>query len=184
MKIICLIGPSGSGKTTIGCYLSPQFPEIISHTTRKIRHGEIDGVSYHFVNDESFDKLEKIEEIIYAGNRYCISVEEIENKAQLSDTLFCIVTVDGYLALKNKYNKDIVISIYIDTDINSCISRMNERGDSWLNIEKRIKSFEENKEFQIKDECNYIFNNKPKFCSKEYFDEIHKMLNYINNFKK
>ena len=57
---IVLSSPSGAGKTTITKKLSQKYPNIkisISHTTRKPRPNEIDGVDYHFVTREEFKKL-------------------------------------------------------------------------------------------------------------------------------
>ena len=59
---IVLSSPSGAGKTTITKKLSQKYPNIkisISHTTRKPRPNEIDGVDYHFVGKEEFKKLIK-----------------------------------------------------------------------------------------------------------------------------
>ena len=55
-----LSSPSGAGKTTITKKISQKYPNIkvsISHTTRKPRPNEIDGVDYHFVSQEKFEKL-------------------------------------------------------------------------------------------------------------------------------
>ena len=57
-----LSSPSGAGKTTITKKISQKYPNIkisISHTTRKPRPNEIDGVDYHFVSQEKFEKLIK-----------------------------------------------------------------------------------------------------------------------------
>ena len=57
-----LSSPSGAGKTTITKKISQKYPNIkvsISHTTRKPRPNEIDGVDYHFVSQEKFKKLIK-----------------------------------------------------------------------------------------------------------------------------
>ena len=59
---IVLSSPSGAGKTTITKKLSQKYPNIrisISHTTRKPRPNEIDGVDYFFVNGDEFEKLIK-----------------------------------------------------------------------------------------------------------------------------
>ena len=58
---IVLSSPSGAGKTTI-TKLSQKYPNLkvsISHTTRKPRPNEIDGVDYYFVSKEKFEKLIK-----------------------------------------------------------------------------------------------------------------------------
>ena len=59
---IVLSSPSGAGKTTITKKLSQKYPNLkvsISHTTRKPRPNEIDGVDYYFVSKEKFEKLIK-----------------------------------------------------------------------------------------------------------------------------
>ena len=58
-KLIVLSGPGGVGKSTIVSKLidNPSFYFSVSATTRKPRLGEIDGTSYHFIDDRSFDDL-------------------------------------------------------------------------------------------------------------------------------
>ena len=59
---IVLSSPSGAGKTTITKKISQKYPKIkisISHTTRKPRSNEIDGVDYHFVSKDKFENLIK-----------------------------------------------------------------------------------------------------------------------------
>lgn len=55
-----LSSPSGAGKTTLSKMLLAADPEIklsVSATTRPPRPGEIDGVHYHFVSPETFDRM-------------------------------------------------------------------------------------------------------------------------------
>ena len=59
---IVLSSPSGAGKTTITKKISQKYPNIkisISHTTRKPRPNEIDGVDYNFISKDKFKKLIK-----------------------------------------------------------------------------------------------------------------------------
>ncbi len=49
--------PSGAGKTSLVAALLQQTEGVqvsISHTTRAMRPGEVDGVNYHFVNKQQF----------------------------------------------------------------------------------------------------------------------------------
>ena len=57
--IVILSSPSGAGKTTLVKEISRRnnFQISISHTTRKPRSNEVDGVDYHFVTNENFKKL-------------------------------------------------------------------------------------------------------------------------------
>jgi guanylate kinase len=55
-----LAGPTAVGKGTIAAYVRTHFPGVwfsVSMTTRRPRPGEVDGVHYHFVDDQEFDRL-------------------------------------------------------------------------------------------------------------------------------
>jgi len=52
--------PSGAGKTSLVSALVKSNPEVcvsVSHTTRSMRPGEVDGVNYHFVDHTTFEKM-------------------------------------------------------------------------------------------------------------------------------
>jgi guanylate kinase len=58
-KLIVIVAPSGTGKSTLITKLKQEFPELhesVSFTTRGMRPGEINGVSYHFVTRDLFEK--------------------------------------------------------------------------------------------------------------------------------
>ena len=60
--ILFFLGPSSSGKDYFRGWLIKNYSflsEIVLHTTRPMRLGEIDGVSYNFVTMEEMDRLEK-----------------------------------------------------------------------------------------------------------------------------
>ncbi|GAA1445608.1 guanylate kinase [Nocardiopsis tropica] len=76
-RLIVLSGPSGVGKSTVVANLRREHPDVwlsVSATTRAPRPGEQDGVQYHFVTDEEFDRLVAEDELLewarFAGNRY------------------------------------------------------------------------------------------------------------------
>ncbi len=58
--LLVLAGTSGAGKGTIGALLRATDPGLhwsVSWTTRAPRAGEIEGVDYHFVTREQFERL-------------------------------------------------------------------------------------------------------------------------------
>jgi guanylate kinase len=58
--LLVLAGPSGAGKGAVGARLRAIRPELqwsVSWTTRPRRPGETDGVDYHFVTREEFERL-------------------------------------------------------------------------------------------------------------------------------
>ncbi|SHG67361.1 guanylate kinase [Jatrophihabitans endophyticus] len=76
-RLTVLSGPSGVGKGTVVAELRQLVPHVwvsVSCTTRSPRPGEIDGVSYRFVDRAEFERMatagELLEHAEFAGNRY------------------------------------------------------------------------------------------------------------------
>ncbi len=58
--MLVLSSPSGAGKTTLSKKIQESdntFKVSVSHTTRKARPNELDGLDYHFVSKEKFHEL-------------------------------------------------------------------------------------------------------------------------------
>lgn len=75
--VIVITGPSGVGKGTLIRSLRERMPELelsVSATTRAPRPGEVDGVDYHFMSPEEFERRARAGEFVehadYAGARY------------------------------------------------------------------------------------------------------------------
>lgn len=73
-NIIALMGKSGAGKDTIMhelCLMYPELNQLIRTTSRPIREGEVDGVNYHYITEEEFNKKlvsgEFVEDAIFAN---------------------------------------------------------------------------------------------------------------------
>jgi guanylate kinase len=82
-----LSGPSGVGKGTVVAEVRRRHPEVwvsVSVTTRRPRPGEVDGVDYHFVDDEEFDRLIETDGLLewaeYAGNRYGTPLAQLRTR--------------------------------------------------------------------------------------------------------
>lgn len=91
--------PSGAGKTTLVQALVESVPDAavsVSHTTRKMREGEQDGVDYHFVSEQAFDeKVESGDFLEHArvfGNQYGTSRQQIQE--QLLKGIDVILEID------------------------------------------------------------------------------------------
>ena len=76
--------PSGAGKTSLVKALIDAEPQIrvsVSHTTRAMRPGEVNGVNYHFVDREEFVKMAEhgdfLERAEVFGNFYGLSLIHI-----------------------------------------------------------------------------------------------------------
>ena len=87
--ILVITGPSGVGKGTLIKGLLELMPGLelaVSATTRKPREGEVNGVDYHFLSEEDFDRRvaagEFVEHAEYAGNRYGTLKSELSRPAR------------------------------------------------------------------------------------------------------
>ena len=84
-RLFVVAAPSGAGKTSLVKALIDSMPDVgvaVSHTTRPKRAGEIDGVNYHFVTTEAFQRMQEsrafLEWATVFGNLYGTSRAEVE----------------------------------------------------------------------------------------------------------
>jgi len=158
--IYVLLGPSGSGKTTIGNYLKELgIPEIVTHTTRPMRKGEAEGVSYHFVSKEEFDATDKIEEVCYSGNYYGISRKEITSKLETNDAIFVICDVNGMKKIREAFPDNTKV-LFFNISLQQMVKRMKRRGDSKEDIQKRLQYAQEHEELSQKKYADVIIHNR------------------------
>ena len=101
-RLTVLSGPSGVGKSTVVAHMRKAHPEVwlsVSCTTRKPRPGERNGVQYHFVDDDRFDKLvangELLEWATFAGNRYGTPRQEVLRRLEAGEPVLLEIDLQG-----------------------------------------------------------------------------------------
>ncbi|MDW7709172.1 MAG: guanylate kinase [Deferrisomatales bacterium] len=103
---LVLSAPSGAGKSTLVRALRSRLPGLefsVSHTTRRPRAGEVDGVDYHFVALQVFEKM--IGQRAFAewaevhGNLYGTSLEALETRLERGADVLLDIDVQGALQL-------------------------------------------------------------------------------------
>ena len=136
--------PSGAGKTSLVKALIDREPLVrvsVSHTTRAIRPGEVDGTNYHFVSREQFSgMLERNEFLEHAevfGNLYGTSQQSIEQT--LAEGFDLILEIDWQGAQQVRRLLPQSRSIYILPPTQEALRhRLTNRGqDSGEIIERR-----------------------------------------------
>ncbi|MFT5659491.1 MAG: guanylate kinase [Sulfurimonas sp.] len=163
--ILVLSGPSGAGKSTLlkkviddigECYFS------ISTTTRDIRDGEVDGIDYHYVSKESFQKdIEDDMFLEYAnvhGNYYGTSIRPVRKALKDSKLVIFDIDVQGNAVVTNRLG-DITTSVFISPPT---LSQLKERlegrkTDSQEVIDGRLKMAK--REIQRISEYDYLIIN-------------------------
>ena len=138
--------PSGAGKTSLVKALLDAQPQVrvsVSHTTRPMRPGEVDGVNYHFVSREEFlQRLEHNEFLEHAevfGNLYGTSQRWVEQT--LEEGYDLILEIDWQGAQQVRRLMPQAKSIFILPPTQEALrQRLNNRGqDSDEIIDKRMR---------------------------------------------
>lgn len=138
--------PSGAGKTSLVKALIDSQPQVrvsVSHTTRAMRPGEVDGVNYHFVSREDFlERLERNEFLEHAevfGNLYGTSQRWLEDTLAAGQDL--ILEIDWQGAQQVRRLMPAARSIFILPPTQEALrQRLTNRGqDSEDIIERRMR---------------------------------------------
>ena len=163
-NLFIIAAPSGCGKTSLVKALlgkSKNLAVSVSHTTRKPRKGEIDGENYHFVSNETFEKMISNNDFLeYAevfGNMYGTAKNNIYEK--LDSDISIILEIDWQGARQVRQNMPEVISIFIlPPSKNVLLERLTSRGqDDKATISERMENSE--KEMSHYNEFGYLIIN-------------------------
>ena len=110
--------PSGAGKTSLVHAVVGTQPDVavsVSHTTRKMRDGEVDGQDYHFIDEQHFQEMtangDFLEHASVFGNRYGTSKQHIQE--QLLSGKDVILEIDWQGARQIRQVMSACKSIYI-----------------------------------------------------------------------
>ena len=87
-RLTVLAGPTAVGKGTVSADVRARYPEVwlsVSATTRDPRPGEGDGVHYHFVGPDEFDRMAREGEllewaVVHGRNRYGTPRRPVEER--------------------------------------------------------------------------------------------------------
>lgn len=119
-KLVVISGPSGVGKTTILRSLLADLPHLlpsISATTRPPRAGERDGVDYHFIPQEEFDRRRDAGEFleccrVYGRQHwYGTLLAEVAPRLAAGSWVVLEIDVEGTLSVLQKYPEAVTIFV-------------------------------------------------------------------------
>jgi guanylate kinase len=116
-KLLVVSGPSGVGKSTITNKLrsDSRFWISVSVTTRPIRVGEIDGLSYHFVDEEKFQSMIEADEFLewaeFAGAKYGTPKDAVFKALDEGKNVILEIELKGARQVRMNYKDAILIFI-------------------------------------------------------------------------
>ena len=107
-KLVVISGPSGAGKTSV-CRALKQNPNVefsVSATTRVMREGERDGVDYHFLSRDDFQRRlgenQFLEWASYNDNLYGTPRWPMDAALARDKTFLVEIEVDGTRQLRER----------------------------------------------------------------------------------
>ena len=177
--------PSGSGKSTlVHALLKQNLPLAfsISATSRSPRGNEKDGVDYHFLTPEAFQKkiaenaFVEYEEV-YPDKFYGTLREELQNKWSTGQHIIFDIDVVGGINIKSQYPKD-TLSIFVQApNLKVLEERLRSRAteDEALIQERLAKAqleMESSTEFDV-----VIVNEDLEKAKKEIYKRVKAFIN-------
>lgn len=102
-----IAAPSGGGKSSLAQALLESMPGVqmsVSYTTRARRHGEEDGVNYHFISPVQFEEMcaadEFLEHATVFGNRYGTGRGWVEERLSQGIDVVLVIDWQGARAMR------------------------------------------------------------------------------------
>ncbi len=146
-RLFVVSGPAGVGKGTLVARVKAMRPLLslpVSATTRTARPGEVDGVHYHFLNDEEFtrriDNGEFLEWAQVHDHRYGTLESEVDQSLERGESVILEIDVQGGQNVAKIYPD--VVRIFVEPPSwDVLVARLKGRGtESEESLALRLKT--------------------------------------------
>ena len=177
--MLVLSSPSGAGKTTLTKKIQQKYQNFkisVSHTTRKPRSNEVEGIDYFFINhDEFIKKIDNGDFFEYAkifDNFYGTSKDSVNNLLKNNNNILFDIDWQGTQQL-SKFKELHLIKIFlVPPDKKELKKRLIQRNqDKTGVITKRLKAYD-NDILHWSDYDHVIINDNLDHC----FSQIEKII--------
>ena len=165
-KPFVLSGPSGCGKGTIVKALLARHPEnfalSVSATTREPRVGEENGVHYHFITREEFERRIEEQQILeyttYCGNYYGTPKKELYERTVEGINVILEIEVEGAMNVRRLCPEAVLIYV-LPPDAQTLEARLRGRGtNTEEDIQNRLATARE--EIRSLPDYDYLVYNE------------------------
>jgi guanylate kinase len=177
--MIILSSPSGAGKTTLTKKIQQKYQNFkisVSHTTRKPRSNEVEGIDYFFVNHDEFErKISNNEFYEYAkifDNFYGTSKNSVNTLIKKNNDILFDIDWQGTQQLSKFKELNLIKIFLVPPDKKELEKRLIQRNqDHSKVITKRLKAYDEDI-FHWSDYDYVIINDNLDNC----FIQIEKII--------
>jgi guanylate kinase len=132
-RIFVISGPSGVGKDTVIELMRPLYPDAyfaVTATTRPRRPGEIDGVHYYFLDEDTFVARkgdgEFLESAVVYGHHYGVPRSPIRTALARGEDVFIKVDVQGAASIRALVPHTILIFL-LPESMGTLLQRLRSR---------------------------------------------------------
>ena len=182
--MLILSSPSGAGKTTLTKKIQQKYQNFkisVSHTTRKARSNEVEGIDYFFTNHEEFKKKIKNNEFYeYAkifDNYYGTSKNSVNSLFEKKNDILFDIDWQGTQQLSKFKELDLIKIFLVPPNKKELKKRLIQRNqDKPEVISKRLKAYDDDI-FHWSDYDQVIINDNLEHC----FTQIEKIIMENNN---
>jgi guanylate kinase len=148
--VFVITGPSGVGKGTLIRGLMERLAQLelsVSATTRPARPGEQDGIDYHFLTPEEFERRVQaggfVEHADYAGRRYGTLRDELDGRVRAGVPLVLEIEVQGARQVRAALPEALQVFI-APPSLDALRTRLIGRGaDGPEEVERRLRVAEQ-----------------------------------------
>jgi guanylate kinase len=149
-RVFVITGPSGVGKGTLIRGLMERLANLelsVSATTRAARAGERDGVDYHFLTREQFDRKvaagDFVEHADYAGRSYGTLRAELDDRVRAGAPVVLEIEVQGARQVRAAMPEAVQVFI-APPSLQALRARLIGRGtDDPQEVERRLRVAEQ-----------------------------------------
>lgn len=151
-KIFVVSAPSGCGKSSIinAIMAEGEVPLrfSVSATNRSPREGEKDGVHYHFISTEEFEKAIADDrfvewEEVYPGRYYGTLKDEVRRALDRGENIVLDIDVKGAMNVKKQFGDEALTLFVLPPSVDELRRRLEARGtDAEDVIDERVSKAE------------------------------------------